>query len=219
MLDKSAIILAGGNAARFGEDKGTVMLGNKPLIRHVYDNIQDIVDEVIVVTKNQLRADQYAKLLPEKVNFIIDSEETQGPLIGALTGFKEAQGKYSILLPFDAPFVSKEVAMLLFDLCVGKAATVPRNPDNEIEPLCAVYQTMRALETARQLTAEGVLDMHSLVENLRGVRFISTMVIEQIDPELRSFFNVNTPLDLKRAVVMLQGPKKHQIKHKAKKNR
>lgn len=218
-MDRSAIILSGGNSTRFGEDKGTVLLGDKPLIRHAFDNIKNIVDEVIIVTKNKERADSYAKLLPEDAKFIIDSQETQGPLIGALTGFEAAQGKYSILLPFDAPFVSEELAMLLFDLCIGKTATVPRNPDNEIEPLCAVYQTKAAQDMASKLVNECVLDMHSLVENLRGVRYISTMVIEQIDPELRSFFNVNTPLDLKRAAVMLQGPRKHLIKHKVKKNR
>ncbi len=218
MLDRSAIILAGGFSTRFGEDKGTVILGNKPLIRHAFDNIERLVDEVIIVTKSQERAEKYAKLLPENVKFAIDVKETQGPLVGALTGLEVAQGKYSILLPFDAPFVSEELAMLLFDLCIGKTATVPRTPDNEIEPLCTVYQTRIAQETAKKLVDEGVLDMHSLIENLRGVRFISTMVIEQIDPDQRSFFNVNTPFDLKRAAVMLQGPRKKQTKHKTRKS-
>jgi molybdopterin-guanine dinucleotide biosynthesis protein A len=209
LLDKSVIILAGGTSRGFDADKGTLELGNKPLIRHVFDAVESIVDEVIVVTNLQERADVYAKLLPENVKFVLDSKEAGGPLVGALTGLEAAQGKYSMLLPADAPFVSTDLAILLFDLCIGKSATMPRNPDNEIEPLCAVYQTKVAIEAAKIAEEEGASDLETMVEKLRGVRFISTMVIEQIDSELRSFFSVNTPMDLKRAAVMLQSKNKN----------
>jgi molybdopterin-guanine dinucleotide biosynthesis protein A len=213
LLERTAIILAGGSSKGFPEDKGAMLLENKPLIRRVFNIVEPIVDEIIIVTNTQERADLYAKILPETAKFVIDCQESQGPLIGAITGFEAAQGKYSMLLPYDSPFVSEELAMLLFDLSIGKTATVPRNPDHEIEPLCSVYQTKPVLETALQVAAEGAVDLQTLVEKLRGVRYISTMVIEQIDPELRSFFSVNTPLDLKRAAVMLQGkPKSSKTK-------
>ncbi|MCL1977489.1 MAG: molybdenum cofactor guanylyltransferase [Candidatus Bathyarchaeota archaeon] len=213
MLDKSAIILAGGTSKGFPEDKGTILLDNKPLIRRAFDIVDPIVDEVIIVTNTQERVDKYAKLLPETAKFAIDKQSMQGPLIGAITGFETAQGKYTLLMPYDSPFVNEELAMLLLDLAVGKTAAVPRNPNNEIEPLCSVYQTKSVLETAKQVAAEGAVDLQTLVENLLGVRYISTLVIEQIDPDLRSFFSVNTPLDLKRAAVMLQGrPKTSKTK-------
>jgi molybdopterin-guanine dinucleotide biosynthesis protein A len=46
------------------------------------------------------------------------------------------------------------------------------------------------------------------VDELRGVRYISTLVLRQLDPKLRTFFNVNTPLDLRRAEFMLRQLKK-----------
>ncbi len=205
MLEKSAIILAGGTSAGFPQDKGTMLLDNKSLIRRVFNIVDPLVDEVIIVTDKQERADLYAKLLPETAKFAIDNQNGKGPLMGAITGLEAAQGKYSIILPYDSPFVSEELATLLLDLAIGKTAVVPRNPDNEIEPLCSVYQTKLVLETAKKIAEEGATDLQTLVERLRGVRYISTMVIEQIDPDLRSFFSVNTPVDLKRAAVMLQG--------------
>jgi len=217
-LERTAIILAGGSSRGFPEDKGATLLENKPLIRRVYNIFEPIVDEVIVVTNTQERADLYKKILPETAKFAVDGQESQGPLIGAIAGFEVAQGTYSMLIPYDSPFVSEELAMLLFDLSIGKTATVPRNPDHEIEPLCSVYQTKLVLETARQVAAEGAVDLQTLVEKLRGVRYISTMVIEQIDPELRSFFSVNTPLDLKRAAVMLHG-KPNALKTKGHKSK
>lgn len=208
LLDRSAIILAGGSSSRFGEDKGAIELNHKPLIRYVVDAVESLVDEIIIVANSKERANTYTKLVPSTVQFAIDIRESDGPLIGALTGFQAAQGKYSLLLPFDAPFVSKEVASLLFECCVGKTAAIPRWPNNEIEPLHAVYQTKTALETAKRTLDQGELDMQAMIEQLRGVRYISTLVIEQLDPELRTFFNINTPLDLKKATAMLQHKKK-----------
>jgi molybdopterin-guanine dinucleotide biosynthesis protein A len=69
--------------------------------------------------------------------------------------------------------------------------------------LQAVYSRKPALEAAKAALGEGGLNMRVLVERLRGVRYVSTLVLEQLDPELRTFFNVNTPLDLKKAEKML----------------
>ena len=98
MLERSAIILAGGTSKGFPEDKGTLLLDNKPLIRRVFDIVEPIVDEVIIVTNTQERVDLYTKLLPETAKFAIDNQKTQGTLMGAITGFEAAEGKYSLLL-------------------------------------------------------------------------------------------------------------------------
>jgi len=201
-LEKSAIILAGGSSTRINTDKGLLELNGKPLLNHVIDAVESLVEEVIVVTNTKARVDAYAKLVSEKVRFAIDARESKGPLVGALTGFEQANGEYSALLPFDSPFVSTEVLSLLFDCCIGKAAAVPRWTNQEIEPLYAVYHTKQALVAAEEALAENELDMQAMVERLRGVRYISTMVIEQLDPDFKTFFNVNTLFDLKKAVVM-----------------
>jgi molybdopterin-guanine dinucleotide biosynthesis protein A len=46
--------------------------------------------------------------------------------------------------------------------------------------------------------------MRAMIEKLRGVRYVSTLVIQQLDPDLKTFFNINTPLDLKKAMVMVK---------------
>ncbi|MBT0159108.1 molybdenum cofactor guanylyltransferase [Candidatus Bathyarchaeota archaeon A05DMB-2] len=206
-MGRSAIVLAGGFSSRFGQDKGVLELGNKPLMRHVIDAVNPIVDETIVVTNAEEKIREYAKIVGQNVRFVVDVCESQGPLVGALTGFSAAQGKYSLLVPFDTPFVSREVVTLLFELCIGKAAAIPRWPNEQIEPLQAVYQTKLALETARQAVNEGELNMRAMIAKLRGVRYISTLVIQQLDPDLKTFFNINTPFDLKRAIAMIKSRK------------
>jgi molybdopterin-guanine dinucleotide biosynthesis protein A len=203
-LDRSAIVLAGGVSSRFGQDKGVLELANKPLIKHVIDAVSPLVDEMIVVTNSKERAEKYAKVIAADVQFVIDVCDSTGPLIGALTGFGSAHGEYSLLLPFDTPFVSSEVVSLLFELCLNKGAAIPRWPNAQIEPLHAVYQTKTALEAAKIAVGEGKLNLRAMIEKMRGVRYVSTLVIQQLDPEFRTFFNINTPLDLKKAIAMVK---------------
>lgn len=206
-MDRSAIILGGGSSSRFGEDKGVLKLNSKPLLNHVVDTVKTMVGEVIVVTSSKERANLYARMVSFNVRFVIDICEAKGPLVGALTGFEAAQGKYSLLLPFDVPFVSRDVVSLLFELCIGKSAAIPRWPNNQIEPLHAVYHTKQAFEAAKKALTNDELDMRAMISKLRGVRYISTLVIEQLDPGLRTFFNINTPLDLKKAITMIKSRK------------
>jgi molybdopterin-guanine dinucleotide biosynthesis protein A len=193
-LDRSAIILADGSSNKFNCDKGSLELNGKSLLNHVIDVVKGIVDEVVIVTSSQDRAEVYAKLVSPKVRF----------------------GEYSALLPFDSPFVSKEVLSLLFDCGVGKAAAIPRWTNQEIEPLHAVYQTKQALKAAKEALLENQLDLQVMVEKMRGVRYISTMVLEQLDPDLKTFFTVNTPFDLKKAAVMGKPRKTSKIKENRK---
>jgi molybdopterin-guanine dinucleotide biosynthesis protein A len=201
-VDRSAIILACDWSGKFSGDKGLEVLHGKPLIKHVYDAVNGLVDQVIVVTSSQKQADGYAKVLSADTKFVVNQEESEGLLTQAAKGFEAAEGEYSSLLPFDSPFVVPEVMSLLFDCAPGKTAVIPRTTDMVCEPLHAVYHTKQALEAAQDALADGEVDLEAMVEKLRGVRYMSTMVITQLDPDLKTFFRVKTTFDLKKAEVM-----------------
>ncbi len=206
-MDKSVIFLVGGLSSRFGQDKGLLHLAGKPLIKHAIDAVNKIVDEKIVVVSSKSQVENYEKILSSDMKILVDRtsiNETQSPLIGALTGFKETHGKYALLLPCDTPFVSRDIIALLFELCINRNAVIPRWPNSYIEPLQAVYCTKPAYEAAKSALNEGKLNMQSMVDKMHGVRYVSTLVLQQLDPELRTFFNVNNPLDLKKAESMLK---------------
>jgi len=207
-LDKSAVILAGGFSNRFGQDKGLLLLAGKPLIKHVMNVLHGIVDETIIVVSSKVQAENFAKITGSDVSIVIDANDMQSPLIGALTGFEKACGQYSLLLPCDTPLVSRDILLLLLELRINKNAVIPRWPNGYIEPLQAVYCTKPATEAAKRILNMGKTDMRSMVDELRRVRYISTLVLQQLDPKLRTFFNVNTPLDLKKAEFVLSRMKK-----------
>jgi molybdopterin-guanine dinucleotide biosynthesis protein A len=204
LLKNSAVILAGGFSRRLGQDKGLIDLAGKPLILHVVDRVSKVVNETVVVVGSCVQKEKFESLSGNKANVVADKHEAQSPLVGALTGFESAKGEYSLLLSCDTPFISSQIAQFLLDTCVNKRAAIPRWPSGYIEPLQAAYQTKLALTAAKEALEQGKLDLRSMIARLRRVRYISTVVLRQMDPKLLTFFNINTLGDLKRAESLLK---------------
>jgi molybdopterin-guanine dinucleotide biosynthesis protein A len=177
-MDKSAVILAFNESK---EDKGLKDVNGKAFVRVVVDNVRGYVDEAVIVVDSQERADLYGKLVLPNVRFAVDPQKLKNPLAAALAGFKAALGDYCLLLPLATPLIPKEIGLLLFECGVGKSATVPRTPDRECDTLEAVYKRSTAIEEAEKALADGVSDLAVMVERMRGVRYISTLVFEQLN--------------------------------------
>lgn len=203
-MKSSALVLAGGFSTRFGQEKGLIDLAGKPLILHVIDRVCKIVSETVVVVNSSVQKRKFESLLGHVANVVVDKWETQSPLVGASTGFESVNGEYSLLLPCDTPFVSSQIAEFLLDACFNRAAVIPRWPSGYIEPLQAAYNTKLALTAAKEALEQGKMDLRSMIAHLRGVRYISTMVLRQIDPKLLTFLNINTRGDLERAESLLK---------------
>ncbi|RLG94957.1 hypothetical protein DRO37_03960 [Candidatus Bathyarchaeota archaeon] len=215
MKKRTCIILAGGSSERLGCDKGLMDLAGKPLIQHVYDRVKGYVDEVLVVVSSAEQRKRYSRLFPPSVKVLMDFSDGGCPLIGALTGFMEADGVHSVLLPCDTPFISGDVIELLFEATFNVNASIPRWPNGYIEPLQAVYRTRPALKAAEIAFKNGERRMQSMISRLRRVRYISTIVLREFDPHLLSLFNVNTPLDLRRAERIIGATRGREPSHGA----
>lgn len=203
-MTKAVIILAGGFSKRFGRDKCLIDLVGKPLVLHVIAQVSTAVDEKVVVVGSNASREIFSNLHKSKTRVVVDKYEGQSPLVGALTGFESVDAECSLLLPCDTPFVSAEVVALLLDLCVNKGAVIPRWPNGYIEPLQAAYNTKSAIEAARKALNEGKRDLSSMINHIPGIRYVSTLVLQQLDPKLLTLFNVNTSEDLKKAESILK---------------
>ena len=199
-MDNTAIILAGGFSSRFGSDKGILKIANRSLIAHVAKTVNSIVNEIIVVTNSKKKIETYSKEVNElKIKFFLDIYDDIGPLAGALTGLKNANGTYSLIVPFDTPFLSKNILSLLFKLCKNRSAVIPRWPNGHIEPLHAVYLTKETLKAAKNAIAQKETKVRAMIQRLTDVYYLSTETIRKYDSELLTFLNINTPSDLEIA--------------------
>ena len=179
-------------------------LSGKPLVLHVLDKALHVVNEAVVVVSSDAQRRAFSCALHDEVDVTVDRYEKQSPLVGALTGFEKVRGKHSLLLPCDTPFISSRILSLLLDLCINRNAAIPRWPNEYIEPFQAAYHTESALRAAETALEEKKLDLQSMILHMTRVRYISTLVLRQMDPELLTFFNINTPEDLKRAEAILR---------------
>lgn len=200
----SAIVVAGGVSKRFGQDKALVKLADKPLVSYVVDKTFSVVDDVTVVVNSETQKKKIAEAINKKTRIMLDQADVQTPLAGALTGFEAAETEYAILLACDTPFLSPEILSLLVEVSTNRSAAIPRWPNGNIEPLHASYHAPTAAKAAKTAIENGKFNMRAMVNNMRNVRYISTMVLRQLDPKLTTFFNINSPNDLRQAEAMIK---------------
>jgi len=165
------------------------------MITYVVDTVQPLVDEVLVVTNTENNRGKISRVIDSKVKIVLDESHLKSPLIGALTGFKHAKGKYSLLLACDTPLISRKVISLLLELITGNDAVVPKWPSGYIEPLQAIYDTQKGYEASFQAILQKELRMKGLITRLKDVLYISTLELSKLDSELHTFLNVNLPKD------------------------
>ena len=78
----SAVILAGGKSTRL-LDKRFSTLENKELIVHVFEEIHDVTQEIVIVAKSPEQAQRLQHLLPA-ARVVTDEMKEQSSLIGLL---------------------------------------------------------------------------------------------------------------------------------------
>lgn len=207
MAEKSSMrgltVLAGGLSTRFGEDKAFKSLGGKPLLQRVLERTLPVVDEAVVVIRQNSMRERYLPILPLNVKLENDKKESQGPLVGILTGFRVLLAEYSAVLSCDCPFVEGNVIARLFREAEGRDAAVPKWPDGRLEPLHAVYKRRVASAAAEEAVSAGELSNRDMIKRLEDVAYVDVNVLREHDPELVTFRNFNTKTEFEEAERLL----------------
>jgi molybdopterin-guanine dinucleotide biosynthesis protein A len=181
----SLVILAGGLSRRMGRDKAALPAGDGTLIEHLARRLAPVVEETIVAG-GSARCD-----LPG-VTMVLDRHPGMGPLAGIHAGMLAAHSPLIWVVGCDLPDADPALAPLLCGLAEGYDAVVPRI-DDEPQGVCAVYD--RALASRIEgLLAAGERRVTTLLA-ASHVRYVTAEELRAVDPELRSFRNLNTPAD------------------------
>ena len=197
---RSAVILAGGNSRRLGAEKSLLEFGGKPLICWTTEKLNLAADEVIVVARSKDHAEHLKKLAIEAV-FAWDSIEGYGPVAGLDAGMRCARGSLVFATGCDLPFLNIEVIEKLFDLAYKEEsydATVPLQPNGYVEPLHSVYNREKMLIACQRALEEDERRIRAPLSQLR-INPVPIERLQPLDPELLTFFNLNTPMDLEKA--------------------
>lgn len=195
--DRTGIVLAGGKSLRLGIDKSFIEINGRTLIELVVAKLAECVGDLIVVVDGVRKKEDVERVLKDyNISVVVDTIKDFGPIAGIYEGLKHAKSEYCGIFATDLPFLNKDLVDFLFRSCIGFDAAIAVWSEKYREPLNAVYRKdpmYRACEYSINIKSKKVF---SCVKLLKDVNFIPIGLIKKIDPELKSFFNLNTREDI-----------------------
>ncbi len=184
IADCTALILAGGDSRRMGQDKAALLLDGQTLLDRAIAAMQQIFPEVIV----SVRQPRAGVELPQ----VRDEVAASGPLAGLVAGLAQAETPWVFAVACDMPFLTPALVEGLATLRGQHQAVVPV-ADGHPQPLAAFYAT-NALETIRASLAGEDKSFRGALQKL-DVRYVNEAELREMDPQLRSFIDLDTPQD------------------------
>jgi molybdenum cofactor guanylyltransferase len=189
ITDVTGVLLAGGKSRRMGEDKRLLIVGGRRLYDRSLAALRALFQEVRIVIA------QDSVSVTSEVPVLRDLMPNCGTLGGIYTGLKEATTAHVFAVACDMPFLNPDVIRYLVSL-KGTADLVMVRVGDSLQPTHAVYgrqclPVFEAMVRAGRLKVQDIVAHPSL-----AVRLVEYDELCKLDPEGRSFLNVNTPADL-----------------------
>ncbi|MEW6740755.1 MAG: molybdenum cofactor guanylyltransferase [Nitrospirota bacterium] len=187
----TGVVLAGGKNLRFPTLKSFIKIDNSTIIEKNLALLGDIFDEVFISTN-----------MPEKyfylgVPLIGDVLPSRGPMSGIYSSLINAKSDCIFVIACDMPFVEMDVVSFICKkhspFCPD--ATIPIY-NGQPQPLLGVY-CKTALPYLEDCVLSEKTSMRRLLSEI-NTNFIGESDIMTIDPDGRSFVNINTMEDYEK---------------------
>lgn len=183
-----------------GRDKLGLTVGDKRLVRHVYDALQGNCEEILVVGSGEVNPSEGLEgPVAKKVRLVSDLRPGRaGPLAGIEAGLAAARNDRVFVAAGDMPFVPEALVSSLLEAVdeAGVRVAVPRFK-GRLHPLCAAYRREVLADLSFALNL-GVRAVHEFLESISGVRHVEEELTRFGEPDL-FLMNVNSPQDLELA--------------------
>lgn len=196
IADCTAVILAGGESRRMGQDKANLPLGGRTLLQSVIATMQPLFAEVII----SLRQPRPEIALPQ----VCDNPLHIGPLAGLAAGLERAATPWVFAVACDMPFITPAVIEYLARQRAGHQAVVPV-VQGYPQPLAAFYAASGLAAARDCLNGNGKHSLRALLEHLQ-VRYVNEAGMPDAchaSTTLKtngSFFDLDTPEDVLLAI-------------------
>lgn len=210
--DCTGVILAGGENKRMPVLKGFIEVEGKKIIEKNLKIMKKLFREVFIVT-NQPELYSYLR-----VPMLGDVYNIRGPMTGVLTALMNSSSDWIFVSACDMPFIYPDVIRFMArqrynptcfaiinrgqksDLDTISTAdiydTVVPLLNYRAEPLFAFY-SKKIMSSLEQFVLTGKKSIkYFLLNHDKRVKYITSEQIKSIDPDLRSFINLNTPEDI-----------------------
>lgn len=186
-MNFSAIILAGGESKRMGQDKASIQFNGQSLLALAVEKVRQLGIKAVSISGRS--GTDYSTL---NCPVLLDLEPGHGPLGGIERGLAASDSKLLLVLAVDLPHMSVPFLRKLIAQCDPATGVVPRL-DGGLEPLAAIYPKC----------CHGIVS-DCLSRSRLAVREFAQLCVENkivramdVDPaDARCFANWNTPTDI-----------------------
>lgn len=187
-------VLAGGKSSRMKRDKAFLQIGKKNFIENAVEVLASVCEQVkIVLNKSQTH---FIEKLPNEIPYIFDIYQNRGANGGIHAALNDCETEFAVILAVDLPFVTGETINKLCEIALDSkefSAIVPRQNDNGLQPLCAVYRVADCLTKLEEILLKD--DSASVKEFLETIR-VKEIEAKNLGSNKNLFANINRPHDL-----------------------
>jgi molybdopterin-guanine dinucleotide biosynthesis protein A len=192
----AGIILAGGlNRRMKGQNKALLSVGDQPIMERQVELFQELFEQVIVVSNYPL------EFVSWEITIVSDIYPLRSSLTGIQSGLFYTRTSQAFVSACDMPFLKKEMIEVLLRYLDPKLDIIVPVTTEGYQPLCAVYSRRCFLLIENQLI-RGEMKISSIFPKVK-VKTIPEDMLRSVDPDLISFFNINTQEDLTRSQTLL----------------
>jgi len=195
MLALSCVVFAGGKSSRMHQDKALLPFGGySSLTEFQYKRLQNIFQEVYIVTKTPEK-------FSFKASFIKENYNVYAPTAGFVSVFEALNNEHFFVLGVDLPFVDEGIIKEIYQADRNDVDATIAQTVSFTESMCGIYH--RSLEkTFKKMLQE---NKHKLHQTLKEKN--TQMVL--ISEEWR-FKNLNTPQEYQKALQLYDIIKKKE---------
>ena len=193
----TGVLLAGGQSRRLGRNKALEPFHGQPLMARVAARLAQLCGELVVVVADLGKAAGLP--VPPSAGVTADLYPGKGSLGGIYSGLHAAANPWAVVVACDMPFLNVALLRHMLSLREGHDAVVPV-VEGYPEPAHAAY-SRACLEPIRRRLERDQLKIAGFFDEVR-VRYLPEDEVRRLDPDLLSFFNVNTQEDLDRALAL-----------------
>ena len=183
-----AVLLAGGESRRMGNDKAAVLFRGTPLWQVQLETLQKLDPKEIFVSA---RIDPSWR--PDDVLFIADVPPSRGPLSGLAASMTRMRTTHLLALAIDMPWMTNKYLEFLCAQVEPGCGVLPKIRDRA-EPLAAIYPRQAAIEIGRALAGTD-FSLQSVTCDLVAVGKLRVVPVAQ--QKEKFFRNINELSDLK----------------------
>src|SRR5438132_10138261 len=159
LMNISAVLLAGGESRRMGEDKASLLFRGEPLWQVQLNLLRKLEPAEILISA---RIDPVWR--PNEYEFVPDDPPSRGPLSGLAAALARIRTKHVLGLAIDMPFMKEGYLRSLCAWIEPSCGVLPKI-GNRAEPLAAIFPTETRTDFAKALTGAN-FSLQQLTERL-----------------------------------------------------